>query len=129
VALFGGAHVPGHAEAGEQVLAGVLAQERLVRRVVHLVAHHADRHLVARRVVGVLPVHAHPAQGRLAHQERAVEPGEQARGERVGTRGHVDHYVLVVAVEQVVEDQLHRADLRVVAGHPQVLLGEPAGDR
>lgn len=41
--------------------------------------------------------------------------------------GHVDHDVLVRAVDQVVEAELDRPDLGVVAGDAQVRLGERPG--
>jgi hypothetical protein len=75
-------------------------------------------------VLSELLVHPDPAPSRLAHQHDHVEPGEQARGERVRTRRHIDHYVLGRPVDEMVEVQLHRPGLRVVAGHTNVVLGE-----
>ena len=105
----------------EQVVADVLAQELHVGLVVDLVADHAHPHAEVAGVADVLPVDADAAQGRLADQERQVEPGEQAGGERVGAGGHVHHDVLARPVDEVVEQQLDRADLGVVAGHAEVL--------
>jgi hypothetical protein len=78
-------------------------------------------------VLRVLSEYPHTAPCRLAHQHRQVEAGEQTRRKRVGARGHVDHDVLAGPVDQVVEVELHRAGLRVVAGYPDVGLVELAG--
>ena len=83
---------------------------------------------MAGRVPGVLAVHPDAAPGGLADEHRQVEPGEQPRREGVGSRGHVDHDVLAGAVDEVVEPQLHRAGLRVVAGDADVGLVELTGD-
>ena len=57
-----------------------------------------------------------------------VEAGEQAGGEGVGAGGHVDDDVLAGPVDQVVEVELDRAELGVVAGHAEIVLVERAGD-
>ena len=110
------------ARHGEQRVAD-LAPGSPVVGVGDLVAEHAQRDAVTRGVADVLPVDPDAAAGRLADQEGQVEAGEQAGGEGVGARGHVDHDVLARAVEEVVEQQLDRADLGVVAGHAEVVLG------
>ena len=114
-------------EPGEQVAAGVLAQERHVQLALHLVAGDREGHVEPGGVVPPLPVHPHPLAGRLGDQDGQVEPGEHARGERLRARGAVHHHVLPGAVDEMVQVQLDRAGLRVIAGHPEVGVAEPAG--
>src|SRR6266566_1492546 len=53
-----------------------------------------------------------------------IELGEHVRRERVGAGGHVHHHVLARLVDEMVEQQLDRAHLGVVAGRAQVGLLE-----
>src|ERR1022692_15416 len=126
-ALFHGA--PGWlvAEAGQQRLARVLAQERAVTVALDLVADDGHGDVVAGGVALPLPVDADALAGRLGDQEGEVEAGEHAGGERLGACGAVDYHVLARPVGEVVEVQLGRAGLGVVAGHAEVLAGERAG--
>ncbi len=114
------AHERRQPDPGQQVLADLRAQEAEVVVAGHLVADHADAYSVLLRVVPVLAVDGDAAPGGLGNQEGHVELGEHAGGERVRAGGLVDHDILALAVEQVVEQQLDRADLGVVAGQAEV---------
>ncbi len=111
----------------KEIVTHLVAQEPEVVRPLDLVADDFERDAEVTGVVQVLAVHRDALAGGLGHQERHVEAGEHAGGERVGARRHVDHDVLVRAVDEVVEAQLHRSDLGVVAGDAEVRLGERAG--
>src|SRR5690606_11444640 len=112
----------------QQVVPDLRAQEVEIVRALHLVADDLQDDLEVAGVLLVLAIDGDPLPGRLDHEEREVEAGEHAGGEGVGAGGHVDHDVLVGAVDQVVQAQLHRSGLGVVAGDPQVGVGEGAGD-
>jgi len=111
-------------DAREEVIAHVRAQERHILGRLDLVAHDRDVDPVVTGVVGVLPVDGHAFPCRLDHQEHNVEPREQTAGERVRPCGHVHDDVLPGPVDEVVEVQLDRSGLAVIAGHPEVILVE-----
>jgi hypothetical protein len=114
-------------DVDQQVGAELLAQEGDVAVGPHLVADGREVDVVAAGVALVLAPDRGRLAGRLDHQEGAVEAGEQAGGEAVGPCGHVDDHVLAGTVDQVVEQQLDRAGLGVVAGHAEVVGAEGSG--
>lgn len=105
----------------------MLLEEEQVVLAGHLVADDGDRDAELGGVVAVLAVDGDALEGRFDDQERHVEAGEQAGGEGVGAGGHVDDDVLTGAVDEVVQVQLDRTELGVVAGHVQVAPTEGAG--
>ena len=127
-ALLHGAHPVGVPDGDEQVVAHLCAQEVQVVLALHLVPHDLQRDAEVPCVLLVLAVDRDPLTRRLGDQERHVEAGEHAGGEGVRARGHVDDHVLVAAVDEMVQAQLHRSDLGVVAGDTEVGLGEGARD-
>ena len=118
----------GVAEVGEQVVADVLLEEEQVVLAGDLVADHRDADAVlARRGRGTggrreTPLRVGSAT-RNVRSKRVNRP--EAKASAPG--GHVDHDVLAGAVDQVVQVELDRAELGVVAGHPEVALVERAG--
>lgn len=127
-ALLHGAHPVRVPDRHEQVVTDLGAEEVDVVLSLHLVADDLQLDAVVAGVLLVLAVDGDPLPGRLGDEERHVEAGEHAGGEGVRARRHVDHDVLVGAVHQVVQAQLHRSGLGVVAGDPQVGVREGAGD-
>lgn len=111
-------------DGDQQVLTGLVLEELDVLRALHLVADDLEGDPEVPRVLLVLAVDGDALAGRFGHQEGHVEAGEHAGGEGVRAGRHVDDDVLVRAVREVVEAELDRADLGVVAGHPEVGLGE-----
>ncbi|MGX1478762.1 UNVERIFIED_CONTAM: hypothetical protein RKD50_007570 [Streptomyces canus] len=111
---------------GQQVVADVFLEEEQVVLAGHLVADHGDPDPELPCVVAVLAVDRDALAGGFGHQEGEVEAGEQARGEGIRAGRHVDDDVLTGTVDQVVEVQLHPAQLGVVAGDAQVALLELA---
>ena len=111
----------------QQVVPHLLAQEGQVVLALHLVAHHPQGDVVVLGVLLVLAVDGDALAGRLGHQEGHVEAGEHPGRERVAARRHVDDDILVPPVHQVVQVELHRADLGVVAGDAEIGLVERAG--
>ncbi len=112
----------------QKVVPGLGAQEVDVVAALHLVADDPEDDAEVAGVLPVLAVDGDPLPGRLGDEERHVEAGEQAGGEGVRAGRHVDDHVLLGAVHQVVQEQLHRARLGVVAGDPEVGVGERTRD-
>ncbi len=115
------------ADRDEQVLSDLVLQEREVVRALHLVADDLQADPEVPCVLPVLAVDRDALAGGLGDQERHVEAGEHPGGEGVAARRHVDDDELVAAVDEVVQAQLHRPHLGVVAGHAQIGVGERPG--
>ncbi len=126
-AALHGAHPRRVAEGDEEVLTDLRPEELQVLRALHLVPDDAQPHVEVARVVAVLAVDGHALAGRFGDEEGHVEAGEHAGGEGVAAGRHVDDDIGVPPVHQVVQAELHRAGLGVVAGDPEVALGEGAG--
>jgi hypothetical protein len=126
---LGGADVRGATHPAHQVGTELSAQERGILLVGDLVSHDRDPYPEVTGIGAVLPVDPGAAQDGLADQQRHVEAGEQPEGEGVSAGGHVHHHVLLDVVDEMVEQQFYRPDLGVVPGHPEIVLGERAGDR
>jgi hypothetical protein len=126
-ALLHGPHRGLVPEPGDEVIARVLAEERYVLVGLHLISrqHHGD--VVASGVSLPLPVHAEALAGGLGDQDGQVEASEQPGRERVSPGSAVHHHILAGTVNEVVEVQLDRAGLGVVAGHAEVVLTERTG--
>ncbi len=112
----------------QEVVPDFGAEEVEVVLALHLVADDLQDNPEVLGVLLVLAIDGDSLPGRFGDEERDVEAGEQAGREGVRARGHVDDDILARAVDEMVQAQLHRARLGVVAGHSQIGFGERAGD-
>ncbi|MDQ0832476.1 hypothetical protein QF032_004320 [Streptomyces achromogenes] len=127
-ALLHRAHPVRVPDRHEQVVADFRSEEVDVVPALHLVADDLQLDAEVAGVLLVLAIDGDPLARRFGDEERDVEAGEHAGGEGVRAGGHVDHDVLVTTVHQVVQAQLHRPRLGVVAGDPQVGFRERSRD-